>query len=293
MLDAAAGPSRAHRLRLLRAGDDPLRARELQGFRFRAAARPGAAGSYAMQEPALGGLSARIRRLLCGPEPRPVRRRRQRAARLTARNRRSRPEIILGSPFRKGVDFFDQQSVVCRSGIGPEPEDTMTLYIIRGDRVAAYASAPARPSAAELRGRSATKLEASVRSNAQLAALWNALPGTTPVKKFKDRKTAVRHLWVRFGNPRVWCAQPVNAARTLCACHPVTLVSSPIGPPSGRCSRATMIAFFDFSTEVSPTPTFEETGDVDRLISRFRCFDAPERCSFLAVCRIAAFTAAV
>ena len=29
----------------------------------------------------------------------------------------------------------------------------MTLYIIRGDRVAAYASAPARPSAAELRGR--------------------------------------------------------------------------------------------------------------------------------------------
>ena len=75
----------------------------------------------------------------------------------------------------------------------------MTLYIIRGDRVAAYASAPARPSAADLRGRSANELEASARSNAQLAALWNALPGTTPVKKFKDRKTAVRHLWVRFG----------------------------------------------------------------------------------------------
>ena len=75
----------------------------------------------------------------------------------------------------------------------------MTLYMIRGDRVAAYASAPARPSAAELRVRSANELEASVRSNAQLAALWNALPGTTPVKKFKDRKTAVRRLWVRFG----------------------------------------------------------------------------------------------
>src|SRR5258707_7457249 len=76
MLDAAAGPSRAHRLRLLRAGDDPLRARELQGFRFRAAACPGAACSYAMQERALGGLSARTRRLLCGPEPSPVRHRR-------------------------------------------------------------------------------------------------------------------------------------------------------------------------------------------------------------------------
>src|SRR5260221_14524180 len=97
-----AGPTRTHSLRLLRAGDDPLRARELQGFRFRAAARPGAACSYAMQEQALGGLSARIRRRLGGPEPSPVRRRRQRAARLTApRNRRSRLEIILGVPFAK------------------------------------------------------------------------------------------------------------------------------------------------------------------------------------------------
>jgi len=88
----------------------------------------------------------------------------------------------------------------------------MTLYIIRGDRVAAYASAPARPSAAELRGRSANELEASARSNAQLAALWNALPGTTPVKKFKDRKTAVRHLWVRFGQLPVASAPAGGAA---------------------------------------------------------------------------------
>jgi len=61
MLDAAAGPCRAHRLRLLRAGDDPLRARELQGFRFRAAAHPGAACSYAMQEQALGLAPSRRR----------------------------------------------------------------------------------------------------------------------------------------------------------------------------------------------------------------------------------------
>src|SRR5258707_13945255 len=83
MLDAAAGPSRAHRLRLLRAGDDPLRARELQGFRFRAAARPGAACSYAMQEQALGGLSARTRRRLGGPGPDPARPRPEPGARLT------------------------------------------------------------------------------------------------------------------------------------------------------------------------------------------------------------------
>src|SRR5258708_6001526 len=94
MLDTAAGPSRAHRVGLLHAGDDPLRARELQGFRFR----------------------------------------------------------------------------------------------------------------------SATELEASALSNAQLAALWNALPGTTPVKKFKDRKTAVRHLWVRFGQLPVASAPASGAA---------------------------------------------------------------------------------
>jgi len=129
---------------LLRAGDDPLRARELQGFRFRAAARPGAACSYAMQEQALGGLSARTRRRLCGPEPNPVRRRRQRAARLT-------PPVTGDLAWKKSLESLSQKSGflrpterVCRSGIGPEPEDTMTLYIIRGDRVAAYASAPAR-----------------------------------------------------------------------------------------------------------------------------------------------------
>jgi hypothetical protein len=74
----------------------------------------------------------------------------------------------------------------------------MTLYIIRGDSVAAYASAPARTSADELRVRSAKELEASRLSNAQLVTTWNALPGTRPVSKFKDRKTAVQRLWAAF-----------------------------------------------------------------------------------------------
>jgi hypothetical protein len=77
-------------------------------------------------------------------------------------------------------------------------EDTMTLYIIRGDTVAAYVSAPARVSEDELRVRSAKELEASGLSNAQMAALWNALPGTTPLAKFKDRKTALQRLWTAF-----------------------------------------------------------------------------------------------
>jgi hypothetical protein len=74
----------------------------------------------------------------------------------------------------------------------------MTLYIIRGDTVTAYASAPARASEDELRVRSAKEIEASRLSNAQMAAIWNALPGTAPVAKFKDRKTAVQRLWAAF-----------------------------------------------------------------------------------------------
>jgi len=75
----------------------------------------------------------------------------------------------------------------------------MTLYMIRGDTVTAYASPPARGSEDELRVRSANEIEASRLTNAQMAAIWNALPGTAPVAKFKDRKTAVQRLWAAFG----------------------------------------------------------------------------------------------
>ena len=70
----------------------------------------------------------------------------------------------------------------------------MTLYMIRGDTVTAYASPPDRGSEDELRVRSAKEIEASRLTNAQMAAIWNALPGTAPVAKFKDRKTAVQRL---------------------------------------------------------------------------------------------------
>ncbi len=74
----------------------------------------------------------------------------------------------------------------------------MTLYVIHGDRVAAFASAPPRAAEDELRIRSAKELEASGLSNAQLVAIWNALPGTDRISRFKDRKSAVRRLWTVF-----------------------------------------------------------------------------------------------
>src|SRR5260370_29260968 len=106
------------------------------------------------------------------------------------------PKGLAGPSERSG--FRRQRERVCRSGIGPNKEDTMTLYIIRDDTVTACASAPARASEDEFRVRSAKEIEASGLSNAQMAAIWNALPGTTPVAKFKDRKTAVQRLWAAF-----------------------------------------------------------------------------------------------
>ena len=74
----------------------------------------------------------------------------------------------------------------------------MTLYMIRGDTVTAHASAPVRVSEDELPVRSAKELAASKLTNAQMAAIWNALSGTAPVAKFKDRNTAVQRLWAAF-----------------------------------------------------------------------------------------------
>jgi hypothetical protein len=52
----------------------------------------------------------------------------------------------------------------------------MTLYIIRDDTVTTYASVPAGASEDELRVRSAKEIETSRLTNAQMAAIWNALP---------------------------------------------------------------------------------------------------------------------
>jgi hypothetical protein len=89
----------------------------------------------------------------------------------------------------------------------------MTLYIIRGDKAAAYASAPARASEDEVRLRSPKDLEGSRLSNAQLAAIWNAVPGTSPVSKFKDRKTAVQRVWAALRQLPVVRAPGTGSAR--------------------------------------------------------------------------------
>src|SRR5947209_5365621 len=74
----------------------------------------------------------------------------------------------------------------------------MTLYAIRGDSVTAHSSAPAIVSEGELVVQSIEDIEASGLSKAELTAIWNALPGTTRLAKFKDRKTAAQRLFTAF-----------------------------------------------------------------------------------------------
>lgn len=74
----------------------------------------------------------------------------------------------------------------------------MTVYMIRGETVTAYTSAPDRIAEQELLIASAEQLETSALSTADMVAIWNALPGINPVKKSKDRKTAAQRLWAGF-----------------------------------------------------------------------------------------------
>ena len=74
----------------------------------------------------------------------------------------------------------------------------MTLYIICGERVSAHASSPATIAEDEVMVRSAEDIEASALSKAQLAAIWNALPGATPIVRFKDRRAGAQRLWAAF-----------------------------------------------------------------------------------------------
>ena len=71
----------------------------------------------------------------------------------------------------------------------------MTLYIIRGGTVAAYASAPARGSEDELRVSSAAELAGSGLSNSLLVAIWNRLPGVQRVSRFENRTVGLNRIW--------------------------------------------------------------------------------------------------
>jgi hypothetical protein len=86
----------------------------------------------------------------------------------------------------------------CPPGTIPEEEDTVAVYVIRGETVIACTSAPELHSEGDIVIGSADEIAASGLSLARLVAVWNALPGTTAINKFQDRKRAAQRLWTAF-----------------------------------------------------------------------------------------------
>ena len=90
----------------------------------------------------------------------------------------------------------------------------MTIFTIDPDNnITAFASAAEAKSNSESeRFRSAKEL-AKLAANwpgSRLLEIWNGLPGETPVKKFKDRATAVTRVWKAIQN----LGQPASASPT-------------------------------------------------------------------------------
>jgi uncharacterized protein DUF3489 len=71
----------------------------------------------------------------------------------------------------------------------------MTVYLIRGGRVAAHATTSAKPPKGAIPVRSLAELKASGLPTARLVAIWNALPGNKRIAKFKSRKIGCERLW--------------------------------------------------------------------------------------------------
>lgn len=74
----------------------------------------------------------------------------------------------------------------------------MAVYLIEGDKVAPHSKAPDPLPEGAIAVRSLKALKASALTGPQLVAIWNGLPGHTPIAKFKSRDVAVQRLWTAF-----------------------------------------------------------------------------------------------
>lgn len=119
----------------------------------------------------------------------------------------------------------------------------MTLFIIRGDTVAALASPPTTVSEGELMVQSIEDLEASNFTKAQLTAIWNALPDAAPVTRFQDRASAVRRLWGAL------CRLPVDPGP----------INGPSAPRSGS-KQAKVVNLLKRPAGVTVAEVMETTG---------------------------------
>lgn len=74
----------------------------------------------------------------------------------------------------------------------------MRCYLIQGDQVTARPTAPGTPPEGSSLITKSAELDARRFPNPRLIRIWNALPGIRPVRRFTDRKAAVRRIWTQL-----------------------------------------------------------------------------------------------
>lgn len=84
----------------------------------------------------------------------------------------------------------------------------MRCYLIRDDHVTVLADAPEAVGTDTIVLHSTKDLDARRFPTSRLAAIWNTLPGASPVKRFTSRPVAVKRVWAALE------ALPLSGARS-------------------------------------------------------------------------------
>ena len=84
----------------------------------------------------------------------------------------------------------------------------MRCYLIRDTYVTVLAALPASVPADAIAVESVKSFDARRFPTPRLIAIWNALPGMSPVKRFKDRLSGLKRLWAALE------ALPISSSRT-------------------------------------------------------------------------------
>lgn len=104
----------------------------------------------------------------------------------------------------------------------------MTVYAIADNKITALPKEPTQSKPGTLIVRSEKDLQDSDLSISQLAKIWNELPGTDKLARFKNRGLAVKRLWAAMTGGKE--ASPATKAPKLTPTRPAVKKSRVAGP---------------------------------------------------------------
>ena len=84
----------------------------------------------------------------------------------------------------------------------------MRCYLLRDTHVTVLADLPASVPADAVLIESSKSLDPRRFPTPRLITIWNALPGASPIKRFKDRPSALKRVWAALE------ALPISSSRT-------------------------------------------------------------------------------